>query len=165
MGFFDQEIESKSAPTGEYSGPSIEVIPAGTQLLAYIENAEIAHHDGSEYVSLQWRINKPATYANRVIFQKLRIWEVDNKKRQRALQMLAAIDHNAGGVIAKQSKAPDSALLAMALPNKPMLIKLDVWEMDGKSGNWICAVAPKPHGETVAPQSPSATVNTGDIPF
>lgn len=168
MGFFDERIEGTERPVnGEYSGPSIEIIPAGTQCLAYIEDAylEASRNGDDQYVSLKWRVMKPAEIGNRVLYQKLRIWDNDGKKRNRALMMLAAIDQNAGGVISGQSKDPDDALLARALPNKPMLIKLDVWEIDGKSGNWICAVSPKPTGDLPPVPAPTPKPTADEIPF
>jgi hypothetical protein len=168
MGFFDDKFNGEKAPTnGEYSGPTIEIIPKGTQCLAYIEDAELEHsREGDEqYVSLKWRVSKPTEIANRVLFQKLKIWDKDQKKRTRAFMMLAAIDANAGGVIAGQSKDPDDALLSRALLNKPMLIKLDVWEIDGKQGNWICAVAPRPTGELPPMPAPTSKLTDDEIPF
>ena len=161
MGFFDTRIEGAAPQNGEFSGPEFETIPAGTQCLAYIEDAYLDVKDDEQLVNLKWRIQRPDEFGNRVIFQKLRIWDRDGKKRNRALMMLAAIDQNAGGVISSQSNDPDDALLNRALPNKPMLIKLDVWEIDGKSGNWICAVAPRPSG---APATP-APVKAEEVPF
>lgn len=167
MGFFDGKIEGDLPKDGSFSGPSFEIIPAGTQCLAFVEDALIEHGNEGQFIQLRWRILKPEAIANRVIFQKVRIWDQDGKKRNRALMMLAAIDQNAGGIISGQADDPTDALLARALPNKPMLIKLDVWEIDGKSGNWICAVAPKPTGDLVLPEvKPSASpVMDSDIPF
>lgn len=167
MGFFDSRIEGNVPQNGEFSGPDFELIPAGTQALAYIEDAyiDVPKDNGAEYISLKWRIQKPESIANRLIFQKLRIWDDDGKKRNRALMMLAAIDQNSGGVISAQSNDPDDALLAKALLNKPMLIKLDVWEIDGKSGNWVCAVAPKPEGSLPEVMPTPKKVNNDEIPF
>jgi hypothetical protein len=165
MGFFDDLEGMEKAKLGEFAGTEIELIPKGTQLLAYIEDASIETFNGEKFIELKWRVNKPAEYANRMIFQKLRIWDADQKKRNRAMLMLAAIDANSGGVIASQAREPDDALLSRALLNKPMIVKVEIWDIDGKSGNWICAIAAKPKGEVVAPQAPTNTTPSSEIPF
>jgi hypothetical protein len=50
-----------------------------------------------------------------------------------------------------------------ALLMKSMLLKLLVWEMNGKTGNWVAQVSSK---ETVS-QAPAPTVqvDNDDIPF
>lgn len=167
MGYFKYDDGDKGAVNGEYSGPSIEIIPKGTQCLAYIEDAGLEHsREGDEqYINLKWRVMKPAEINNRVLYQKLRIWDENSNKRNRAKRMLEAIDQNSGGVIAAQDKEPDDALLSKALLNKPMLVKLEVWEIDGKSGNWICAIAPKPTGDLPPMPAPTPKPTADGIPF
>ena len=57
--------------------------------------------------------------------------------------MLAAIDANCGGKLMASGEEPTDTSLAKALLNKPMHIKVMVWEMDDRKGNWVSAVAPK----------------------
>jgi hypothetical protein len=87
--------------------------------------------------------------------------------------MLAAIDANAGGQLVAAGKEPDNALLTKCLVNKPMLLKLQVWEVDAtdgsgkKRGNWVSAVAPKQAG-TSAPApapAPAPAFVDSDVPF
>jgi len=74
--------------------------------------------------------------------------------------MLVAIDANAKGKLVELGREPTDEDLETALVNRPMLLKLGVWEMDGgKSGNWVKAVSPK---ET-APSKPAPPKNDGDI--
>ena len=82
--------------------------------------------------------------------------------------MLAAIDKNAGGKLLETEKEPNDRTL-MLLLNKPMLIKIMVWEMNEKSGNWVASVSPRDTGSpTSAPKSKDVDLDIGlddDIPF
>jgi len=86
--------------------------------------------------------------------------------------MLAAIDANAGGKLSKVPRRPSDDDLALALTNRPMIIKCMVWEMGDNSGNWIAAVSPKSKGVSVADAKPMAKkpapvpdVDDDDVPF
>ena len=56
--------------------------------------------------------------------------------------MLMAIDANCGGKLAKLRDTPQDEDLMMSLIGKPVAIKVQVWDINGKTGNWISAVAP-----------------------
>ncbi len=147
--------ESATTGNGNYEAPSgeMDVIPDNTSVLAAPDEATWKTYDGTEYLSLRWRVQKPAAYANRVIFLKLYVTDDDVKakdpaaKRDKAKKMLAAIDANAGGKLSRINKKPDNDDLALALNNKAMVLKLKTWEMDTadgkKKGNWICAISGK----------------------
>jgi hypothetical protein len=80
--------------------------------------------------------------------------------------MLAAIDKNAGGKLSKSDSAPTNETLFF-LMQKPMLIKVMVWEINDKTGNWVAAVSPRSVEEPV--QAPKTTPEIADdideIPF
>jgi DNA primase len=84
--------------------------------------------------------------------------------------MFAAIDQNAtGGKLVASGVRPDDAAL-FALLNKPMLIKVMVWEFNDRSGNWISKVSPRSQQAApvaqplTAAQMPEAEMDS-DIPF
>ena len=166
---FWQTSEGKSATdtTGKFeSNGGIALIPENTTCLAMIIEANIAEYQGDEYINLAWTINKPDAYKNRKVFQKVRVFDADTKKRDKALNMLAAIDKNAGGVLAQFNAAPTNVTL-LQIMNKPMLIKVMVWDMNDKKGNWVAAVSPRSTEEPVPVQA-KPVVNDGfdpDIPF
>lgn len=151
---------SYEAPQGNEFAP----IPDGSTVLAMINAAkwEAARTDTSKhFVQLEWTVLEPQEYKNRKIWQKLWINDYDpnakddaaaKKKRDNARRMLSAIDVNCGGKLAKlvernPNGVPDDDDMAISLTNRPMVIKIKVWEIkDGlevKQGNWIVAVAPK----------------------
>lgn len=172
MANFWTDSENKAiTTTGEFtSGGTIENIPDNTTCLAMIDEAGLAEYQGDEYISLRWMINEPAAYKGRKIFQKVRVFDVDDKKADKAKKMLMAIDANCGGKLSQSEESPNDTAMAKALLHKPMLIKVMVWEMEGRSGNWIASVAPRKGGNpapTVAP-TPAPVVDEGlhsDIPW
>ena len=164
---FWQTSEGKSATdtTGKFEAGSVALIPENTTCLAMITEANIAEYQGDEYINLAWTVNKPDAYKNRKVFQKVRVFDADTKKRDKALNMLAAIDKNAGGVLAQFNAAPTNVTL-LQIMNKPMLIKVMVWELNDKKGNWISAVSPRSTEEPVPVQvKPVDDLADDGIPF
>ena len=142
MSFWQKQDGSavETSTTFESGGGEITPIPNNTALIAAIEEAKWADYQGESYINLKWRVMRPAEYANRVIFQKLKVFS--DKQGDKAKQMLAAIDANCGGKLAKLRDTPQDEDLMMSLIGKPVAIKVQVWDINGKTGNWISAVAP-----------------------
>lgn len=161
MSFWNIEGEDLAKSNGQYEqeGGAMVPIPDDTQVLALIDEAkwDTAFEGDDQYISLRWTVMAPAEFKNRKVFQKL--WVMGNNPNQKdaekakaqgvkAKKMLAAIDHNAGGKLLASGEAPTDDSMARTITNKPMVLKLKVWEMtgnDGKemSGNWIAAVSPR----------------------
>ena len=164
MSFWQKQDGSAVENTNsfEMGGGEIKPIPNNTALIAAIEEAKWDSYEGVSYISLKWRVMRPAEYANRVLFQKLHVF--DPKKGDKAKQMLMAIDANCGGKLARLNDAPEDHDLMMALIGKPMAAKVQVWEINDKSGNWISAVSPAkaqaPQAQTQAPKRPTPPQNT-----
>lgn len=144
----------------EMGGGDIAPIPDGTSVLAVAEEAKNNEYQGDTYINVKWRISKPQEYANRVIFQKVRAYDKDTQKADKAKRMLAAIAANSGGLLfsamqQRNESAPSDMSLAQ-LCNRPMVLKLGVWELDdkSKSGNWVQAVAPAKAGTPAPAENP-----------
>lgn len=144
-------------------GGDISPIPAGTKVLAIIENVKIATvKDGVEkYVEIKWGIIKPEVYNKRKVFQKVWCFDHDpmqkdpvkaKAKKDKALKMLAAIDAvekkdaSSGKLVAEPGKLskidrePSEDDLAVALINKMKVIGLNTWddaETKKPKGNWV----------------------------
>ena len=158
MSFFTQSNGKSVQSTGNFeSGGGLAPIPEGTQVLAVIDEAKWDTYQNESFVSLRWSIAKPQEYANRKIFQKIKVMDSDDSKRDKALMMLAAIDTNAGGKLQAAGVQPDTQALAAALMNRPMVLKLGVWELDdkSKSGNWVSKVAPRPQAGAAGQSAPA----------
>jgi hypothetical protein len=170
MSFWDLSDGGTATETGksyEVPGGSSEPIPDGSSVLAMIDEAKWAFNKDAtaEYLSLRWTIVNPVEYANRKIFHKLWVSDLDPQakddakavaKRDKAKRMLAAIDANAGGKLMGKPGKPTDDALQLHLCDKPMIVTVKVWEMGEGRGNWVCAVAPKDAGIDVKPAAPSA---------
>lgn len=153
----DTSTQGQEYDTG---GGSMEPIPEGTDVLAALDESKWDNKSGANYISNRWTVLKPEAYKNRKVFQKL--WVSDHnpstqdpskavKQTDKAKRMLAAIDKNAGGMLTASGQMPTDETLASSLMNKPMVLKLGVWELtgdDGKevNGNWVIAVSPASKG-------------------
>lgn len=141
MSFFNLSTGSKiqGASSADMGGGDMEPIPAGTTVKAIITEAKWDTPPGGDaLIKLRWDVID-GEYKKRVIFQKLQVNNPD--KRDKALTMLAAIDFNAGGKLLAADRQPTDGDLMMNLTNKPMVLLLQVWEMDDKKGNWVQKVA------------------------
>jgi len=156
MSFFSTSDGQQINTDGKFDsgGGDMPPIPKGTQVLSSIDQAKWSEYEGQRYIDLRWTIARPDEYANRKIFQKVKVNEPDMQKRDKALRMLAAIDANAGGKLVA-SEPTDESLIA-ALANRPMVLKLEVWELDDKSktGNWVAQVGPYNKKAGDAPVNP-----------
>ena len=162
----NQEIK---ATTTFESGGGNTVIPDNTTCLAMIDEAQLTSYEENTYINIRWQVLEPAAYKGRKVFQKVKVFDADPKVSDKAKKMLAAIDANAGGKLAASNEAPSDLTMAKALLSKPMLIKVMVWEMNDRTGNWVSMVSPRGGSKTEAPVStPAPTVDAGfdaDVPF
>lgn len=168
MSFWNLSDNTEIEKSGEFEsgGGSFEPLPNNTDCLAAVDEAKWDSYEGEEYISLRWVILKPADYKGRKIFQKIKVNESDSKKADKAKRMLAAIDTNAGGKLMASGEAPTDMSLMQSLSNKPMVIKLMVWEIDGKSGNWVSKVSPKSAATpTPAPAPAKEVIEDDGVPF
>lgn len=168
----DGNTATETTGTMEMGGgdiPPIPPIPANTELLAAIDEAKMDSYEDDSFISLRWSVMAPEEYKNRKIFQKVRVFDNDAQKADKAKRMLMAIDHNCGGKLAASGEAPDDSNMQMSLIAKPMMIKVQIWEMNDKKGNWVSSVAARKTAQTPAPTmtaAPVASVNpSDDVPF
>jgi len=170
MGFWTTSDDQNATDTGksfEVGGGNMEPIPASTQLRAMIDDAKWDERNDEEYINLRWTVLEPEAYKNRKVFQKVRVLDSDEKKADKAKRMLAAIDANCGGKLAKSDDMPQDMDLQSALCNTPMLIQVQVWEMEGsdgiyRTGNWVNQVG---NNEKPKPEPTGSDDTDDDIPF
>ena len=76
MSFWQKQDGSavETSTTFESGGGEITPIPNNTALIAAIEEAKWADWEGESYINLKWRVMRPSEFANRVIFQKLKVF-------------------------------------------------------------------------------------------
>lgn len=149
------------------------LIPDNTKVLAYIDETMWSERDSCRYVSNRWRVAKPESLKNRVVFQKL--WVLGNnpqkkdeeaKKKQgdKARKMIGAIDANAGGELRKLPEYKDEDL-QRCLMNKMMVIVVRIWSMTGDDGNkiegnWVSCVEEK--GNAISEDAKPIQVTSGN---
>jgi len=155
--------------SGEFDagGGNMQPIPSDTNVLAAIDEAKWAKNQkGEEFISLRWSVIGPEEFANRKVFQKLWVTDSDSRgdigkaiaKRDKAKKMLAAIDSNAGGKLLAKPVMPTDESMTLHLTNKPMIIKVMLWEMtdrmtgDVARGNWVGAVSSKVTAKVSTPE-------------
>lgn len=181
MSFWElSEGSLENTGTFEAGGGDIQPIPADTSCLATIDEAKWgSDRENNSFISLRWSVLQPAEYKNRKVFQKL--WVTDDdprakdaaKKRDKAKQMLAAIDVNAGGKLMAKAEAPTDESLGACLTNKPMVIKIMQWKIkdettgETKTGNWIGMVSARSGkaSTSIAEVVKKIVVKDDDIPF
>ena len=151
--------------TGTFnSNTAMEPIPNGSKLRACIEEAKWDDYEGESFIKLTWTV-LDGEYKNRKVFHKVKVKDMDSGRKDKAIRMLAAIDANAGGNLMRLGKEPNDMELMANLTNKPMAIKVGVWEINDKKGNWVQAVSSigaAAQQPVAAPQSDAADL---DIPF
>lgn len=140
--------------TEHESGGAFELIPDGTKLLAFIDEAgwKAGFDHGPDVIKLRWTVLAPGDYKGRKVFQNVKVNDSNPTTADNAKRMLMAIDQNAGGALSKLTAEPQDNQLMAALVNKPMVIRMAVWSMNDKEGNWVSAVSPhkKAAGQTAA---------------
>ena len=182
MGFWNLSDGEDAAKTGaeyEIPGGNMDPIPAGSSVLAMIDEAKWDHtqNDAEEYISLRWTVLAPEEYKNRKVFHKLWVTDHDPNakdhakavaKTDKARKMLAAIDANAGGKLTAKDARPSDDDLAWALQDRPMVITLGVWESNqpgGSGGNWVMAVAPKNKALKIGDKAPAKKSGGNPLDF
>lgn len=154
MSFWNLSDGSDAKEVGssfEQEGGAFEPIPNDTTVTACIEEISwrTYYESDAEHVSIKWRISKPEAYANRVIFDKLNLDgsdpnkddEKNAKARDNAMRKLVALYNMHNRPLPKGR--PTNEDLQKALQNKFANIKVLLWEMDGRKGNWVAGVSGK----------------------
>jgi len=152
-----EDVASKTEDGSfDKGGGNMQPIPDNTSVLAAIDEAKWDKDtNGNRFISLRWAVLQPEEFENRKVFQKL--WVLDDKPnskdavktRDKEKLMLGAIDRNAGGKLLAKPGMPTDEAMTLHLTNKPMIIKIMVWNMrdqatgDMNSGNWVSRVDSK----------------------
>jgi hypothetical protein len=129
-----------------------------------IESAEIAEYEGEQKIKLSWSVLQPEEFKGRKVFQNIKVFDSIPEVSAKARKMLAAIDFNAGGKLLESGQTPDDMSLTAALSMKQMVLRLAVWEMNAKAGNWVTSVAAKGTSTPQAAPAPQAAPETQAAP-
>lgn len=121
---------------------SSDVLPDNISYIAKIER--IHNHQfsqGERIITSVWRVLQPAEFANRVFFEKFRVYDPDITQQNKAKQKLAAVANLLGGRLfsemqGRQEQAPSDASLS-ALCEQPLAIQLRIYDFTDESGRVI----------------------------
>jgi hypothetical protein len=164
--------------TGKVEENNFDPLPKGWYT-SMLESAEIDEYEGQCKIKLKVRVVGEGFGKNRVLFFSLKCFageKVTDRQRDRAIQLLVKIYNICKAKL--PDGEPDDASLSQLI-DKPIDLMLDVWEMDGKEGNWLVNAEARgtkagsaPAGKTTAKQAdkPAAKREPGDdedddIPF
>lgn len=101
------------------------------------ESVEVDEYQGDRKIKIKARIVGEGPGKNRVLFLNLKAFEASNvteKQRDRAINLLVKLYQITKSKL--PDGEPDDRSLSQ-LTDKPIDIQLDVWELDGKDGNWL----------------------------
>lgn len=162
MGNFWATSDGQKA-TGEVKENSFDDTPlAKGDYNSIIETAEVNEWQGERTVNFKTR----ALDLNRVLFPKLRVFDKDEKKRDRAIQLLVKCANSVG--VKLPEGEPDDIWLSK-LCDKPLTIKYDVYkftpagETEEKTGNFIINFEAKGHKAGGQTSKPATTRKAPDI--
>ncbi len=129
------------------------IIPDWTQLICDIVSAKWAMADkrNNDHIVIDLYVVQTGPYKGYTVKHKLHVKDYDDKKRDKALQMLMVYDTLCKGFLVKADKAGkemSDAILSNGLVGGEVSVTFAVWEVerdDGSKmeGNWIRAIGPK----------------------
>jgi len=173
MTFFKRTDGSTVEPQSSASvGGFQSLIPDGTQLHCSIAGVqwEDANRKDNKHIIITLHVTEPGAYRNFTVAHKLHVFDKLDKKRDKAIEMLATYDTLCRGALLKADKegkaiVDNNTLLARSLNGGNVLATFGVWEMEvddkdengmviGKrtmTGNWVRELkAAKPVAEEKA---------------
>ncbi|AUR91794.1 hypothetical protein NVP1164O_58 [Vibrio phage 1.164.O._10N.261.51.A7] len=155
MGFFDQFAHEGKKVDGSEENATVQtssIVPGGTKAVAMLESVKWDEYEGNRKVKAQWKI-AAGTFTGRVVFQNIELFakkfgtqEADEKKAFRAANVLKRLFMLTGAPI--PDVEPTDADFAQMV-GKMAGISIELWEMNGKSGNWISEIQPSKGFENV----------------
>ena len=158
MSFFEN-IEA----TNEYIvSMAPNLIPDDTTLEVAIASAEWTEPTDFKGITVKIGLHvvTPGEFQDELVFDTIKVFDTDDKKRKKARTKLLTYDNLCKGVLAKANAAGkaidfDNTLLERALLGGSLMATFNIWELPvpkrGKSGemetingNWVSAIKPLP---------------------
>ena len=165
---------------GEVQENGFDPLPKGNYL-SMLESVEVDEYQGQKKVKIKARVIGEGFGKNRVLFLNLKCFsgpDIKEETRDRCINILVKMYNICKAKL--PNGEPDDASLSQ-LVDKPMILKLDVWELEdkSKSGNWLVNVdskgakaggeekkpAPKPSAKKPEPAREPGEYDDDDIPF
>lgn len=184
-------LSDGTKPSGSAEDANIMVartIPNDTKAVAKVTSAKLKDFDGSKFYEVEWELTS-TNYKGVTVKQKIKCFDEDEKKVDRAKQMLVRL-FKVLNFKPIHSEAPTDQDL-FELKGRSAGIKVQQWFYNGKEGNWVSSLyesdgfeseegylltAPKQEMSKMPPNCNDSQINTvyeefskqsfdSDIPF
>jgi hypothetical protein len=121
------------------------LIPDNTYAVCEIKSAKFVKPESwKEHFEITWRIIE-GPFQNRLVWQKLYAFDDNNDKAMRARNMLM-LTYNVTKAQLPEAMPTENDLLNLV--GKLAKIRIQIWDMNGKQGNWVSEV----HDTTFEPR-------------
>lgn len=168
MGFFDQFAHEGKKVDGSEENTTVHTsstLPGGTRAVSVIEEMKWDEYEGVRKIKVRWKL-ADTDLKGRTTFQNLELYardrktgEPDKKKAFRAANVLRRL-FMLTGVPVPDAEPTDADFAQMV--GKMAGIAIELWENDGKSGNWVSEIQPAKGFEScVGTEMPSG--DTGSV--
>jgi len=135
-------LSDGSKPTGSEEDANLSAsftIANNTMAKAKILSFVIKTFGESQYLEVKWLLTD-TSYKGLNVSQKIKVFDVPGKARDRAINMLVRL-YKIAGINPSHSSIPTDKDL-LVFKGKIMGIKVQQWFYEGKEGNWVSAVYP-----------------------
>lgn len=122
-----------------FDSNNFDPLPHNSHHNAVITDIKWDEFDGEEYINVSWQIADEGEYKNRKIFHKIKVNSGKSTTRDNAVKMLVALNNIAEADLLSIATPTDEDMQRELLGTVAM-IKVQVWKIDEKSGNWVSAI-------------------------
>lgn len=154
MSFWASDVGKLTGTAEDAFTPTFSTIPDDTMAIAKIEKFELQTHNGEQHYQIEWVLTD-GEFKGRHVFHKIHAFDKDSNRRHRFLNMMMLI-YNMFHVKPKDSNPPQNQDLRVFI-GKHAGIRIQEWEKDGKSGNYVSEVHPADGFKSVTGKKMQAT--------
>ena len=123
----------------DFDSNNFDPLPHNSFHNAVVSDIKWDEFDGAEYINVSWQIADEGEYKNRKVFHKIKVQEAKSTTRDNAIKMLVALNNIAEADLLSIA-APTGEDLQRELLGTVAMIKVQVWQIADKSGNWVSAL-------------------------
>jgi len=144
MSFWSSDLGRLTGDSQDAFARTYKIIPDGTMAIAKINSFCLVEKNGKNHYEVEWQLID-GDFKNQAVVQKIHAFDVDSKKKHRALNMLMLL-FKMYGIKPATNAAPTDQELAV-FQGKLAGVRIGEWSMpkdDGTmmEGNWVSEVHP-----------------------
>lgn len=122
-----------------FDSNNFDPLPHNSFHNAVVADIKWDEYDDEEYINVTWQIADESEYKNRKVFHKIKVQAEKATTRDNAIKMLVTLNNIAEADLLSIA-APTDEDLQRELMGAVAMIKVQVWKIDDKSGNWVSAL-------------------------